>query len=143
MVLTDGIDYESPKGHCGQITRSRRPSDAPAPSRLVLARPAATVSLLRPAISLSAASGGTGSSRPVQPGDRMNPHEPVRPAWWCATCDEAWPCQRRREQLIIACEGSRLRLALILAEYFCQATEDRPDLSPSTLYSRFLGWLRT
>jgi hypothetical protein len=71
----------------------------------------------------------------------MNPHEPRRPAWICAACDEAWPCRRRRAQLIGAAEGSRVGLALILADYFLQATEDRPDLSPSVLYSRFLGWL--
>ena len=73
----------------------------------------------------------------------MNPHEPTRPAWICAVCDEEWPCRRKRTELVIVTEGSRVGLALILADYFLQATEDRPDLAPSVLYTRFLGWLRT
>jgi hypothetical protein len=72
----------------------------------------------------------------------MNPHEPTRPAWTCAVCDEEWPCRKRRTQLVAAVGASRLGLALILADQFIQATEDRPDLAPSVLYTRFLGWLR-
>jgi len=72
----------------------------------------------------------------------MNLHEPVRPAWRCAACDEEWPCWRRRRELTLACQGSRVTLALMLAEYFSEAAADRPDIPASVLYLRFLGWLR-
>ena len=73
----------------------------------------------------------------------MNLHEPVRPTWWCAACDEEWPCRHRRTQLSRECEGSRVTLALMLAQYFGEAAADLPNIPASVLYLRFLGWLRT
>jgi hypothetical protein len=73
----------------------------------------------------------------------VNVHDPVRPSWRCRVCDEEWPCRWRRRELTLACHGSRVSLALMLAQYFGEAAADRPDIPASVLYARFLGWLRT
>lgn len=70
----------------------------------------------------------------------MTRHEPIRPTWRCRACWGEWPCVRRRDELIAECDGSRLRLAFAMAQYFSDAVEDRPDLPASVLYVRFLGW---
>ena len=82
-----------------------------------------------------------GRARPPRP-CRVNAHEPIRPAWRCVVCDEEWPCRRRRTELALDCEGSRVALALVMAQYFGEAAADRPDIPVSVLYLRFLGWLR-
>jgi hypothetical protein len=68
-------------------------------------------------------------------------HEPARPSWCCRVCDEEWPCRRRRASLRAEAQGSRIHLALLMAGYYRQAMQDRPDLTPVVLYARFLGWL--
>jgi hypothetical protein len=66
-------------------------------------------------------------------------HEPARPAWRCGTCDEQWPCRRRRALLRAECGGSKIHLALALAPYYAAATLERPDVTPAVFHVRFLG----
>ncbi|HEY7222091.1 MAG TPA: hypothetical protein VH561_00485 [Micromonosporaceae bacterium] len=67
-------------------------------------------------------------------------HEPARPTWRCAACDEEWPCRRRRALLRAESGGSKLHLALLLARYYAEATQERPDIAPAVFHVRFLGW---
>lgn len=72
----------------------------------------------------------------------MSRHEPIRPAWRCAACDDDWPCARRRAELVVECHGSRVMVALVMARYFSAAVEDCPTTPAAVLYLRFLGWFR-
>ena len=71
-----------------------------------------------------------------------SPHQPRRPGWRCAACQDEWPCARRRAELRAEFEGERVRLALHMAGYLGEAALDHPDAAESLLYDRFLGWCR-
>jgi hypothetical protein len=68
-------------------------------------------------------------------------HVPVRPGWECAACGQDWPCADRRHRLLAEYAGNRIGLAMLLASYMLDALAERPDLAPTELRSRFLGWL--
>ena len=72
----------------------------------------------------------------------MSLHLPVRPAWTCAACGQAWPCPTRKRQLLAEYEGARVSLALYLAGFFVEACGDLPAAVAGTLHHRFLGWTR-
>jgi hypothetical protein len=80
--------------------------------------------------------------RAKQAGEGRLGHEPARPSWCCVVCDEEWPCRRRRTMLRTQSQGSRIHLAVLMAGYYHDAIQDRPDLAPVMLHARFLGWLR-
>lgn len=69
-------------------------------------------------------------------------HEPTRPSWHCRTCGVEWPCPIRRRELLAESAGSRVYVALRMAPYLSEALDDRPDLDPTVLHARFLGWVR-
>ena len=69
-------------------------------------------------------------------------HEPSRPSWRCAACGHDWPCRSRREELLGENTGGVVPLALLMASYYEQAVRDHPSVMASTLYARFLGWVR-
>lgn len=84
----------------------------------------------------------TGPSRPSHPPDPVSAHQPVRPSWRCSACADAWPCSRRRDEMLVEYDGSRVLLALYLSRFFGEALEDHPESSAADLYLRFLGWFR-
>jgi len=80
--------------------------------------------------------------RGVHPPQPPSAHQPRRPSWRCAACEDEWPCVRRRDELVVECGGSRVMLALYMARFFGDAVDDHPDIPASVLYVRFLGWFR-
>ena len=73
----------------------------------------------------------------------MSLHEPSRPSWRCAACQDEWPCGSRRRELLCEFGPSKVRLALHMAPYFEEAVGDSPRTPISVLYGRFLGWVRS
>lgn len=69
-------------------------------------------------------------------------HQPLRPSWRCAGCGDEWPCLRRRDELTVESDGSRVTLSILMAGYFAEAVDDHPEVPGTVLYLRFLGWLR-
>jgi hypothetical protein len=70
----------------------------------------------------------------------MSMHVPVRPAWTCAGCGQAWPCLTRKRQLLAEFAGARVSLMLYLSRFFVEACVDMPTTTSGTLYRRFFTW---
>lgn len=70
----------------------------------------------------------------------MSMHLPVRPAWTCAGCGQAWPCLTRKRQLLAEFAGARVSLMLYLSRFFVEACVDMPTTTSGTLYRRFFTW---
>ncbi len=69
-------------------------------------------------------------------------HQPRRPGWSCRACGQEWPCPSWRADRLAEAEaiGSHVELALLMARYFAEAADDRPEPA-SELYQRFFGWV--
>nr|WP_091193146.1 hypothetical protein [Micromonospora narathiwatensis] len=72
----------------------------------------------------------------------MTSHGPVMPIWSCGGCGLPWPCPVRKRELRAAYSDAPVSLALYLASYLVQATEDMPWAPAGVLHRRFLGWTR-
>lgn len=66
-------------------------------------------------------------------------HEPLRPAWDCGLCGLPYPCRAAREQLLVR-YGLSADLGERAWEMLEQAVRDRPDLTVTELFDRFVAW---
>jgi hypothetical protein len=68
----------------------------------------------------------------------MGEHTPCRPAWHCAECGWAWPCDDARENLAV--ELSPSALILHMYGYAGDAAIDLPGMPAGEMMARFVGW---
>ncbi|BEL06075.1 hypothetical protein Q0Z83_042660 [Actinoplanes sichuanensis] len=82
----------------------------------------------------------------AQVGDMVvAPHTPVRPAWHCNGCGDAWPCATAKESMLIEYADCELALMEYLAMQCVAAIDDLRDSRspvPKDLFGRFLGWAK-
>jgi hypothetical protein len=58
-------------------------------------------------------------------------HQPVRPIWQYAACDDEWPCARRKDELYLECDSSIVALSLLMSQYYADAAADSPTRPPT------------
>lgn len=71
----------------------------------------------------------------------MDEHQPQRPSWLCAACQQEWPCVPARNALLAA-HGPGATLCLRMAGRLIDATADNLAGQSGELHQRFLGWAR-
>lgn len=73
-------------------------------------------------------------------------HLPQRPTWDCLACEQPWPCDPAREQLVTEFQHMRYSLTAYMAGQYGRALEDlRQSLAadiPPDLHERFFAWTR-
>jgi hypothetical protein len=67
-------------------------------------------------------------------------HVPVRPAWHCAACGEAWPCAPAKAGLRAEAKESRTAIVIYLGLRLAEAVADLRDTDPETLHTRIFEW---
>ena len=67
-------------------------------------------------------------------------HAPDRPQWTCRDCQEEWPCEARRKELI-ADLVTPAQIRVTLSVYWPLAVVDLRELPPRTIWKRFYGWI--
>ena len=72
----------------------------------------------------------------------LSPHQPVRPGWHCAACNDEWPCARRKDELYLECDGLIVALSLLMSQYYADAAADSPNTRAHLLWLRFVAWVR-
>ena len=72
-------------------------------------------------------------------------HVPIRPAWDCAACDQSWPCDPAREELVSELGvGTELaqRAWNDLEQYVIDASRAPGRLPYGEAFERFISWTR-
>lgn len=72
----------------------------------------------------------------------MTVHYPRPPVWDCTGCDQPWPCEPRRDELLREYAGAIQALHIYMAANMVQAAEDMPGLPAGALHERFAAWVR-
>lgn len=65
-------------------------------------------------------------------------HQPRTPDWLCTTCDQDWPCDQARRDLLLDL-GWR-RVAIYCAVLMERAAADLAAANPHHMWMRFIGW---
>ncbi len=68
-------------------------------------------------------------------------HAPVSPDWTCGSCGADWPCEVKRDRLLIEYGADRAMLSVYLGACLAAAAEDLRARGSTTLQERFFGWL--
>lgn len=67
-------------------------------------------------------------------------HFPDRPSWLCRQCDEAWPCQEAKDDIVATMD--RVGRVIYMGLHMVDAVSDQLDADSAAIFDRFVGWAR-
>lgn len=76
-------------------------------------------------------------------GSRKTEHFPIRPSWRCQWCAKPWPCENRRQQLLVDYANAPASLTLMMLDEMVRAMvdEDIARMTSGAVRRRFIGWI--
>lgn len=76
-------------------------------------------------------------------GDPYTEHTPIRPTWRCGWCAKPWPCDTRKQQLLVDYQNAYTSLTLMMTDEMVRAMvdEDIAKMTSGAVRRRFVGWI--